>query len=291
MTSFFAAGRLWEVSLEDSELIKGAAEMLAVNGIADALKEARLLWGAAMPKKFTDLANMTDGTLAARFNGLVQRRCAREPLSHLVGYRDFYEHRFTVTSDVLDPRPDTETLIEAALAVPFARMLDLGTGSGCILLSLLAKQDEATGVGTDLSRDALIVAESNLKRLELDPERARFAWSDWFSGVEGQFDLIVSNPPYIAVDEMEALQPEVRLYEPRIALTDEADGLTAYRKIAAGAPDHLTPGGRLIVEIGPTQADAVTSFMQQAGFEHIRIVPDLDGRDRVVVGYQPKKDE
>lgn len=289
MTGFFAAGTYWEVSGEESEEIKGGAEMLAVNGIPDALKEARLLWSAAMPRRYVDHSDIADGSMVARFKDLIARRCAREPLSHLVGYRDFYEHRFLVSPDVLDPRPDTEALVRTALEESFARVLDLGTGSGCILLSLLAARDEATGVGTDMSEAALAVAEKNSARLEIG-SRASFVRSDWFDALEGQFDLIVSNPPYIAADEMHDLQPEVRLYEPRLALTDEADGLTAYRQITVGAPAHLKPGGRLIVEIGPTQAAAVSAMMADAGFQGISVIPDLDGRDRVVVGHKPVKD-
>jgi release factor glutamine methyltransferase len=281
VTGFFAGGTYLEVSQQDNDAITGAAEMLATNGVSDALKEARLLWVAAKPQGHDDHA---DGR--ALFDAYVARRCAREPLSHLVGYRDFYEHRFVVSADVLDPRPDTEALIIAALDAPFDRVLDLGTGSGCILLSLLAARSEAQGVGTDVSDAALAVAKKNRTQMELGA-RAELARSDWFEAVEGVFDLIVSNPPYIAADEMEGLQPEVRQHEPRMALTDDADGLTAYRKITKDAPAHLTPGGRLMFEIGPTQALAVSAMMQAAGFERIRVVPDLDGRDRVLVGYMP----
>ena len=130
------------------------------------------------------------------------------------------------------------------------------------------------------------VARTNARRLAL-ADRVTLGRSDWFAEVEGRFDLIVSNPPYIAAAEMDALQPEVRLHEPRIALTDDADGLCAYRQITAGAPDHLLPGGRLMVEIGPTQAQAVSDMMQEAGLQQIRVIADLDGRDRVVAGQNP----
>ena len=255
----------------DAVLREGAA-ILKAAGIADPVHEARLVW-RSMPDED-----------AGAFLGMIAQRATRVPLSQVLGYRDFYEHRFIVTQDVLDPRPDTETLIIAALEEPFERMLDLGTGSGCILLSLLAAQGGAIGVGTDVSQAALDVAAQNCTQLGLQ-EHAKLVRSDWFDAVTGEFDLIVSNPPYIAADEMDDLQPEVRLHEPRMALTDEADGLMAYRKITAGAPDHLTPAGRLIFEIGPTQAKAVTIMMQEAGFAGIRVVPDLDGRDRIVVGY------
>lgn len=231
-------------------------------------QEARKLWRLAEAE-------------GAEFEDLVRRRAAREPFSHIAGYRDFWTHRFKVTSAVLDPRPETETLVAQALAEPFSKVLDLGTGSGCILISLLAEMPEAKGVGTDLSERAVLVAGENAKRIGV-ADRLVLPLSDWFEDVGGVFDLIVSNPPYIAAEEMDALQPEVRDFEPRGALTDEADGLSAYRAIAAGAPDHLTPGGRLLVEIGPTQAREVCEIFQGAGLVEITVHPDLDGRDRVV---------
>lgn len=231
-----------------------------------------------------------------QFEALVVRRIAHEPVSHLLQKREFYGRDFEVSRDVLDPRQDTETLIDAALEFPFDRVLDLGTGSGCIVLTLVAEarlrfQSLTWGCGTDISEDALNVARRNQERHGMQgPVLLRRGV--WFAPVLeagiGPFDLIVSNPPYIAADEMNTLQPEVRLHEPRIALTDEADGLTAYRNIVAGAPAHLTKGGRLIVEIGPTQATPVCKMMENAGFDRVTVTPDLDGRDRVVSGYWPE---
>lgn len=256
-------------------LLREGAAILKESGIDDPVHEARLLW-RSMPNEDPEA-----------FLGMIAQRARRVPLSQVLGYRDFYAHRFIVTAHVLDPRPDTETLIVTALEEPFERVLDLGTGSGCILLSLLAAQSEATGVGTDVSQAALDVAAQNRAQLALQ-DKATLVQSDWFDMVMGDFDLIVSNPPYIAASEMHDLQPEVRMHEPRIALTDEADGLSAYRQISKAAPAHLRAGGRLIFEIGPTQAAAVTTLMQEAGFAEMRVVPDLDGRDRVVVGYLAK---
>jgi release factor glutamine methyltransferase len=207
-------------------------------------------------------------------------------MSHLLGSRDFYNHRFIVSSKVLDPRPDTETLVALALEDSFEQVLDLGTGSGCILLSLLAERTSAKGTGVDVSVDALEVAEKNRARLALGP-RCELYVSDWFESVDGKFDLIVSNPPYIAATEMAALQPEVALFEPRIALTDEADGLSHYRHIIAGHDPYLRPGGRLLMEIGLTQGPSVCEMMTEAGLQDVMILPDLDGRDRVVAGRKP----
>lgn len=254
----------------DDLLRKGAA-ILSDAGVPDPMREARILWRA------------TPDEDSAAFLAKIEKRALRMPLSHVLGYRDFYKHRFIVTSDVLDPRPDTETLVDVALQAQFTRVLDLGTGSGCILLSLLGERPAATGVGTDVSQAALDIAAQNAAALDLTP-RATYVKSDWFSNVQGSFDLIVSNPPYIAAAEMNDLQHEVRLFEPTGALTDGADGLSAYRIIARDAADYLTPNGLLIFEIGPTQGAAVTVMLENAGFTDLQVIPDLDGRDRVVVG-------
>lgn len=253
-------------------LRKGAAALERA-GVPDPRREARILWRAAQDEQ--------------GFFAKIAERATRRPMAQVLGYRDFYKLRFIVTPDVLDPRPDTETLIEVALQRPFRRVLDLGTGSGCILLSLLDEQPAAVGVGTDVSDPALAVAARNADALDLTA-RATFVRSDWFDAVKGQFDLIVSNPPYIAAVEMADLQPEVQLFEPRGALTDEADGLSAYRTITQDAARFLTPGGWLIVEIGPTQGTAVTGMMDAAGLASVKVIPDLDGRDRVVMGQNPQ---
>ena len=258
--------------MSEADALREGAATLTQAGVPDPQREARILWRAA-PDESAFFAKIAD-------------RATRKPLSHVLGYRDFYKLRFLVTGDVLDPRPDTETLVEVALQEPAERILDLGTGSGCILLSILDQLDMAEGAGTDISEAALDVATRNADLIGL-ASQTTFIKSHWFEAVSGQYDLIVSNPPYIAAEEMDGLQPEVRDHEPRIALTDEADGLTAYRMITAGAPAHLTSGGRLIVEIGPTQAQAVSLMMREVGLHQIRVIPDLDGRDRVVEGRKP----
>ena len=274
--------------------LRTANQMLADTGVPNGPGDARRLMAAAM-NIAPDRVNLhTYDTLSdteeASFFGSILERSHGKPVSHLVGGRNFFDRWYVVTSDVLDPRPETEILVQAALAEPFTDVLDLGTGSGAILVTLLAENEAAKGMGCDVSEAALRIAEQNALAHEV-AGRALFDVSDWYAAVGGPFDLIVSNPPYIAADEMDDLQPEVRLYEPRIALTDEADGLSAYRKIVAGAPDHLTPGGRLIVEIGPTQAASVCKMMENAGFVRVKVVPDLDGRDRVVQGVWPVIDQ
>lgn len=271
-------------------LLVPAVRALRAAGIPDPARDARLLLAHAAqvsPDRVTLLLNdPAPAESARRFEELITRRCARVPLSHLTGQRLFWGRSFRVTPDVLDPRPETETLIAAALERPFSRVLDLGLGSGCILLTLLAERPGATGIGIELSAAALAVAQENARLLGLS-DRADLRQGSWYDPVSERFDLIVSNPPYIALSEMPGLSPEVAGHEPRVALTDEADGLNAYRAIAAGAPAHLRPGGRLMVEIGPTQASAVRALLAAAGLTGIGVLPDLDGRDRVVIGHAP----
>jgi len=271
-----------------AQAMAAAAARLRAAGVDDPARDARVLLAHAArieAARVTLIApEELDPEIAERYEKLIALRAIRVPVSHLIGERQFYGRRFKVSGDVLDPRPETETLIEAALAEPFSRVLDLGVGSGCILVTLLAERVEATGVGVDLSEAACLQASANavLHRVQ---GRAEILQSDWFSNVEGRFDLIVSNPPYIAAEEMPGLSEEVRRHEPEMALTDGGDGLGAYRAIAAHVAEHLTPGGRLLVEIGPTQAAAVSAILAQAGLADIRVVQDLDGRDRVVCAW------
>jgi release factor glutamine methyltransferase len=274
-----------------AEALRAAKARLEAAGVEGAARDARRLLAHALGVAPDVLAGrMTDPVpeaAVAAFNALVGRRVAREPVSHLTGQRAFWGRDFHVTRDVLDPRPETETLVARALAGPFARVLDLGTGSGCILVTLLAERPGAQGVGTDISPDALLIAGENAARHGV-ADRLVLTPSDWFGDIGGRYDLIVSNPPYIAADEMAGLAPEVRDHEPRGALTDEAEGLTAYRAIAEGAGRFLVPGGRLLVEIGPAQGMAVSSLFAQAGLERVVVHPDLDRRDRVVAARRPE---
>ena len=266
-----------------------AARRLTEAGLDGAARDARLLMAHVLQidaSRITLVApEALDTGAQTTFDTCITRRCAREPVSHILGRRSFYGHDFTVTPDVLDPRPETEVLIAEALKKPFSSVLDLGVGSGAIVLSLLAEQPLAKGLGSDLSAKALGVAQSNADQLGLS-SRVLFIQSDWFENITGLFDLIVSNPPYIALDEMPDLSPELS-FEPRMALTDEADGLQAYRIITAGALAHLRPRGRILLEIGPTQGAAVADMLLAQGFKAVRIVPDLDGRDRIACAVAP----
>ncbi|MCX7646610.1 MAG: peptide chain release factor N(5)-glutamine methyltransferase [Rhodobacteraceae bacterium] len=268
-----------------AEAVRQAAARLAAAGIEGAARDARWLLAHALGLDPAAVAARLGEPLApeaaAAFEAAVAARAARQPVSQITGRREFWGRTFRVTPDVLDPRPETETLVALALSEPFATVLDLGTGSGCLLVTLLAERPDATGLGTDVSAAALAVARANAAAQGL-ARRARFVLADWFEGVSGRFDLIVSNPPYIAAAEIAGLAPEVRDWEPHGALTDGGDGLSAYRAIAAGAAQRLGPGGRLIVETGAGQADRVAGIFRQAGLARVAVHPDMDGRPRAV---------
>lgn len=277
------------------QVLRQATVALAAAAVPDPARDARRLLTHVLGVEASRLSliggDMAPPGMIRLFEDLIAQRGRRVPVAHLTGQRLFYGRSFQVTPDVLDPRPDTETLVDQALRLPWTRVLDLGTGSGCILLTLLAERRSGTfGIGTDLSKAALAVAMRNAANLRLD-DRVQFHSGHWLDALPhsvAAFDLIVSNPPYIALHELPGLAPDVGLYEPRMALTDEGDGLGAYRTIVRAAPAHLTQGGALLVEIGPTQGRAVADMMAAAGFAGIAVHPDLDGRDRVVFGQKPR---
>lgn len=267
-----------------------AAARLRAAGVPDPARDARLLLAHAAS---VDAGRVTliapeeiAPEIAERFERLVSLRAVRVPVSQLVGARAFYGREFKVSREVLDPRPETETLIELALGAPFERVLDLGTGSGCILVTLLAEREGATGLGVDLSEGACLQASANAVSHGV-AARADIRQSDWFGSVDGRFDLIVSNPPYLAAAEMAQVAPELRDHEPRMALTDGADGLSAYRVIAQQAQGYLTTTGRVLVEIGWQQGDAVQALFRHAGWSAVHLAHDLGGRARVVSAANP----
>jgi release factor glutamine methyltransferase len=272
------------------DALRRAIPQLKAAKVEDAARDARALLAHALgigaDRLTLHLPEEMTAKEEAQYQAALEARIARQPVAQITGQRLFWGQSFRVTRDTLDPRPDTEALVAEALTQPFLKVLDLGTGTGCILLSCLKGMPMARGIGTDISDAALEVAAANARDLGL-AARVRFYRSDWFSGVTGAFDLIVSNPPYIAASEMPDLAPEVRDWEPHLALTPGGDGLDAYRAIARGAGARLMPGGRLLVEIGPTQGAAVSGLFAEAGFDDIRILSDLDGRDRVVAAVKP----
>lgn len=232
-----------------------------------------------------------DQAVAEQFRNMIAQRLAHRPVSKIIGQRQFWGRTFVVTDDVLDPRSETETLIAAVLAgnAPH-KMLDLGTGTGCIPLTLLAEIPQLQAVACDISDRALAVARRNAQALGQSlglMDRLQLLQSDWFSAIEGQFDLITSNPPYISDQEMADLSREVHDHDPHLALTPGGDGLSPYGILARGAMQHLTPGGRILVEIGWKQGADVTAIFTDAGLRDVRILPDMDGRDRIVSAYKP----
>ncbi|MFK7875285.1 MAG: peptide chain release factor N(5)-glutamine methyltransferase [Paracoccaceae bacterium] len=273
-----------------AQALAAAAARLRAAGVDDPARDARVLLAHAAKVDATRITLIApedlDPDIATRFDQLISLRAVRVPVSHLVGERAFYGRNFKVSADVLDPRPETETLIEAALADPFGSVLDLGTGSGCILVTLLCERDHAVGLGVDLSEAACLQASANA-HLHHVARRADIKTSDWFGSITGTFDLIVSNPPYLSWEDMQNVQPELARHEPRMALTDEADGLTAYRLIAEHSRQFLEPDGRVLVEIGWTQGAAVADLFTKSGWSNVTVLPDLDGRDRVVLARHP----
>lgn len=273
-----------------AEAMLAAVARLRAAGVPDPARDARILLAHAAQVDATRITLIAPEDIAPdiaeRYDHLVALRAVRVPVSQLIGSREFYGRRFDISSAVLDPRPETESLIDVALSEPFDRVLDLGTGSGCIIVTLLAERPEAEGLGVDVSELACLQASANAV-LHHVAERAVFVQSDWFSAVEGRYDLIVSNPPYLAASEMQFVQPELRDHEPRIALTDEADGLSAYRVIASQAQGYLSAQGRVIVEIGWQQGSDVASIFNAQGWGEVAILPDLGGQDRVICASKP----
>lgn len=262
---------------------KAIALALKRAGIAGFTFEARIL--------IEDLAGGSDPideAAAIRLNDALVRRLAGEPLWRILGAREFWGLSFALSAETLEPRPDSETLIEAALIHLAARrheplrVLDLGTGTGCLLIATLREFPQATGLGIDLSPDAVATATGNAARNGV-AERVAFRQGDWTDGVMERFDLILSNPPYIASDEVAELDRNVRDHDPHLALDGGLDGLTAYGALAVALPGHLEPGGRAILEIGAGQEADVIALMEQAGLRHLDSCRDLGGHIRALV--------
>lgn len=279
--------------IQTASMVLRNGTRLLTQAIGDgASRDARILMahmmGVESDRLTVELSRMITPTQVSQFEHMIKRRTLNEPISHITGKRAFWKHDFKVNADVLDPRPETETLVELALggAAP-ETILDLGTGSGCILLSLLGEFPNAQGIGTDVSMAALQVARHNAETLGLT-DRVTFQTANWFEGISGRFNLIVSNPPYITAEEMESLSPDVRNFEPHLALTPGGDGLDAYRMIAADLATVLTPDGRALFEIGYQQGKDVIGIFSDAGFGMVELHKDLGGHDRIVTVSRPK---
>lgn len=269
------------------KLYETGKDRLEKAGIQEAALDARLLLEEVCRTDRNTLLVHGDRAVTeeeeTQFRIFIERRSTHEPLQQITGWQEFMGLRFSVTEDVLVPRQDTETLVEEVMRYlrDGMEILDVCTGSGCILLSLLRYSNGCRGVGCDISEKALAVAEQNAKELGIS---AQFIQSDLFESIEGRFEYIVSNPPYIRKDIIPTLMEEVRDHEPLIALDGGEDGLDFYRKITREATEHLYSGGMLFFEIGYDQGEAVKLLMEEEGYEEVTVSQDLAGLDRVVYG-------
>ncbi len=284
-------------ALKDGVSVAEAMQLLAQAfnraGIEDARVDARALLCHALrvdrARLLSDSERILEAREVAAVQGLAARRLKREPVSRIRGRKEFWNLTLEVTPAVLTPRPETETVVEAALdligrdatQMEMLRILDIGTGSGALLLALLGELSNAVGLGTDISEDALEVARANAERNGLK-DRCTFVACDIAEGIEGKFDLIVSNPPYVRRADIATLEPEVRDYAPRLALDGGEEGLDCYRAIVAQAPPLLARGGRLIVELGLGQEPAVRALFTKAGLQAGAARTDLAGIPRAL---------
>ncbi|MBX6322419.1 MAG: peptide chain release factor N(5)-glutamine methyltransferase [Rhodospirillaceae bacterium] len=279
------------MSLTVDAALREAGRRLAAAGVPGAPAEARLLLARALGLGMEAVIAHPERPLAPaqrdRFALLVTRRARREPVAQIIGEREFWSLPFRVGPATLTPRPESETLVETALAqlpdrtAPF-NLLDLGTGSGCLLLALLSELPQARGLGVDISAGALRIARHNARRLGL-AGRAAFRKGDWARGIRARFDLVIANPPYIRTEDIGELEPEVAVHEPTLALDGGADGLGAYRAIAADLRRVLAEGGFAILEIGAGQAEAVSGILADGGLSVLGLKADLAGIPRCVV--------
>ena len=279
------------------DVLKNVERRLAEAGIESARADARILMAHVLGVDRNRLIGLPDKPLTMsqtqQLDAFVARRAKHEPVAMITGTKEFWSLPFRVTRDTLVPRPDSETLIEAVLdhvkdRERDYRILDLGTGSGCLLLALLSEFLNASGLGLDANQGALDTAQANAEALGFG-DRAAFVWSDWTAGIHGSFDIIVSNPPYITKPDWEQLEDDVRLYEPRTALVGGLDGLNPYRAFGPHLPGLLTPDGLFVCEIGMGQAADVREILAEAGLTVLGVRRDLSGIERCLLATRPRQ--
>ena len=265
-------------------------ERLKEVGISNGARESRKILAYVTNHEYSALNWMQEFKISKelkfKFITLIEQRVSGAPISKIIGKRLFFNSEFFVNENVLDPRPETEVVVSVALEKNFSTVLDLGTGTGCIVISLLKERPDVVGVSVDISKECLKVAKINAETNGVS-DRIKFIHSDWFSNVTSRFDLIVSNPPYIGLSELNDLSREVKNFDPKVALFGGRDGLNCYEAIFNDVIRFLNPGGYLITEVGYAQSSIVKKFFLNSGFVDIKVTKDLDLNNRVVSGHLP----
>ena len=267
-------------------VLADTALKLSHSGIESAARDARILTAHALEVPISDLSLKINDKVSAKIifelEKLMLRRINREPISKILGRRDFWGRTFSINKNVLDPRGDTETLIDYVIEKPVRSVLELGTGSGVIAVTLACEWREVNVTATDISEDALVLAEINAAKFNVE-NKIQFVKSDWFNNVEGMYDLIISNPPYIGLIEQDKISTEVAKYDPKIALFAGYDGFDAYKSIIPKLTKFLNPDGFVVLEIGASQSKQVKNILNLSGFFDVEVVKDLSGKDRAIV--------
>ena len=267
------------------KVLADTAIKLSESGIAGASRDARILTAYTLQIPVSELSLKIDkqvsGKIISKLEKLILRRINREPISKILGRREFWGRSFSLNENVLDPRGDTETLIDFVIEKPVKSVLELGTGSGAIAITLACEWKEVHVTAVDISEDALLVAKLNAEKFNVQ-NKIHFLKSDWFESVKGSFDLIISNPPYIGLIEQDEISAEVIKYDPKISLFAGRDGFNAYKTIIPNLAKFLNPDGLVVLETGASQGIKVKNMMNAAGFIDAKIVKDLSGKDRLV---------
>ena len=268
-------------------VLADTAYKLSHSGIESAARDARVLTAYALEVPISDLSlkinDKVSANIISKLEKLILRRINREPISKILGRREFWGRTFSINKNVLDPRGDTETLIDYVIEKPVKKVLELGTGSGVIAVTLACAWKEVQVTAVDISEDALLLAQINAEKFNVE-NKIQFLKSDWFENVEGIFDMIISNPPYIGWVEQNKISAEVKKYDPEIALFAGYDGFDAYKKIIPSLSKFLNKDGLVVLEIGATQSSKVKDIMNSSGFFGIEIIKDLSGKERAVAG-------
>ena len=266
-------------------VLADTAFKLSHSGIESAARDARVLTAYALEVPISDLSlkinDKVSANIISKLEKLILRSINREPISKILGRREFWGRTFSINKNVLDPRGDTETLIDYVIEKPVKTVLELGTGSGVIAVTLACAWKEVQVTAVDISEDALLLAQINAEKFNVE-NKIQFLKSDWFESVEGIFDMIISNPPYIGWVEQDKVSAEVKKYDPEIALFAGYDGFDAYKKIIPSLSKFLNKDGLVVLEIGASQSSQVKDIMNSSGFFDVEILKDLSGKERAV---------